>query len=66
MRGSGIDLNLAVHLPLLISTPCDPKLTYKVLSYFIPGLLWAQEMEVYVVGAFQGTGTLKWEEHWIG
>lgn len=23
-------------------------------------------MEVYVVGAFQGTGTLKWEEHWIG
>lgn len=25
-----------------------------------------REMGVYVVGAFQGTGTLEWEEHWIG
>ena len=33
-RGSGTDLNLGVHLPLLISTPCDPKLTYKNFELF--------------------------------
>ena len=32
--GSGTDLNLAVHFPLLISTPCDPKLSYKNFELF--------------------------------
>ena len=27
-------LNLAMHFPLLISTPCDPKLSYKNFELF--------------------------------
>lgn len=48
--GSGIDLNLAVHLPLLISTPCDPKLTYK-------------DFELFHTRPTVGTG--KWKSMWL-
>lgn len=78
-EGSGTDLNLGVHLPLLTSTPCDPKLTYKnselfharrILSYFMPGLLWAQG-NGGLCGSLLGnwhTGmgrALDWLEVWI-
>ena len=49
-RSSGIDLNLAMHFPLLLSTPCDPKLGYK-------------NFELFHTRPTVGTG--KWESTWL-
>ena len=68
--GSGTDLNLGVHLPLLISTPCDPKLTYKNFELFHTRPMWAQGSGG-LCGSLLGnwhTGmgrALDWLEIWI-